>query len=99
MVQRYFELQYEAQARELDEEYHRLLMERSSQLREECHAELLTAEAHVGTEWRQAIAKLAVSENRAALADRRVSDIESSIEQQVKVATSRERSIREHQES
>ena len=91
VVRRTFERQHEAHTRELNEEYHRALVERSSQLRDECHAELLTSEAHVGAEWRQAIANPAVAENRAAVADRRVSDIESFIEQQVKVATSRER--------
>ena len=90
VVQRYFELQYQGQVRELDEEYRRLLTERSTQLRDECHAELLTAESHVGKEWHQALAQLAMSENRVALADRQVSDIESSIEQHVKVVTSRE---------
>ena len=85
--------------RELNEKYHRALVERSSQLRDECHAELLTAEAHVGTEWRQATANLAVAESRAALAERRVADVELANEHQVKVAASRERSVREHQEA
>ena len=82
VVRRFFERQHEAHARELNEEYQRAFGERSAQLRDECHAELLTAEAHVGAEWRQATAALAVAESNTALAQRRVADVELANEHQ-----------------
>ena len=42
VVRRFFERQYEVHAHGLNEEYQRALKERSAQLREECHSELLS---------------------------------------------------------
>ena len=81
--------------RDMETEYDRLLKEKASQLRDECHAELLTAQGHVGDECHQALARRAVAEQRVALADRRVINVELTSEQCVKVVTSRERLVRE----
>merc|ERR1711904_648438 len=76
VVRRFFERQYEVYAHNLNEEYQKALQERSAHLHDECHSELLKAEAHVGAEWRQATAALAVAETNTAMAHRRIADIE-----------------------
>ena len=67
ILQSFFEQQYEQQVQLLEVGCNRLYAEKSGQLRDECHFELVRAEAHVASEHHEAAAKLAVAEARIAV--------------------------------
>ena len=99
IIQKFFEKQYDSQVQTLETECSRLYQERSCQLQDECHSELVRGEGHVGSQFHEASAKLAVAESRIALADRRASEVEVAAELAAKVAATRERAIKEHLEA